>query len=144
MRQHYKLDLTFFVGASLFIFSNCTVIGFTTGAIADSSNPMVVEDPVEELLDIPKSSRIQVFLKNGETRKGRFVMCVTDQDDMDKIKYLSMTEKSVETTLPIEVIDHVAILKTPNRKKYIGLGVGIFIDAVILVAAILASGAAGG
>ena len=86
---------------------------------------------------------VKVYPITGENQKGLFKTFTERQGSDGMIRYFVMSDGEREKWFPMESIDHVAILKKRQGKKnrkWIGLGIGLPIDAILTYALLAALG----
>lgn len=138
----------------------CSVVGLSVGATIDSHRPdnKIIEK--EQVESIKPDTRTTVFTRDGSQKTGKFGGLTEkpsfEKPDNDRDPGLSASEKQIilrhavnsdsvlysDYTLKIsdEYIDlnDISLIEVPRKKycKWIGLGAGLAIDAVLIFAAI--------
>lgn len=107
---------------------SCTVAGFAVGALVDTGLPK--QDSTYVGWHEPKTMNylIQVDLNNGDTYEGRF-----KGYEEDTIQFKVKKEGMVQF-LP-ESVDQTTVLRQKRNGKWIGMAVGVAIDAIIVMRA---------
>jgi hypothetical protein len=141
MKLIKQLMFALIIGQYMLSATGCSALGFGIGALSDSNKIHKLEIPSEELTLIPKNSRIQIFLKNGQQQEGEFLMHMEQKVGEEYVKSIVWYEKGSnrQVSTPVADIERIAA-KQQRNGKWIGLGVGGVIDAIMVVGAINAAG----
>ncbi len=133
MKMIKQLVFALFVGSFALVVSGCSVIGFGIGNASDSNNKISWQEfSGEELTQMPKNSEIQIFLKNGQVQKGRFIRLLEQQEGEETINSIVWNDLATyrQAATQITEIERVVIKSTEGNNKWLGLSVGGLLDAI--------------
>ncbi len=125
------------IGQYMFSGTGCSAIGLGIGAASDSNNKTSRQEfPGEELTRIPINSQIQIFLKNGQLQEGKFQFYMERRTGVEYAGYIVWYDKATDRQVSTKIADIERIVrivaKQQQNGKWIGLGIGVLIDAIIL------------
>ena len=135
MKRIKQLILVLLLGLFMLGGSGCSAIGFGIGAYSDSNKSEILEISSEQAPTLPKSSHIQLLLKNGQQREGQFLLYIAQKigdAHLENIVWLDKANNQQVST-QIAEIDRI-VTKEQRNGKWLGLLLGGVIDAILVIA----------
>lgn len=144
MKKHFfpELIFRFTVFTLLFFFqANCTVIGFTAGALSDARQPKQEKTiQAQEVVELKKNALITVFYKDSTQVTGLYREVIHIKSSNDSTSAGILLEKKggqfEQYRIPFEQIDHIYVPARKSKGKIIGLAVGVAVDLGVLLIAL--------
>ena len=88
---------------------------------------------LEEAASIRKNSRIEIYLKSGQTQKGQFLLLLEQEEGDENVAFIVWYDAASKQQMSTKVEDIAYISNRSPELKMVGLGIGGFVDTIILV-----------
>ncbi len=134
MKLIKQLVFVLFVVQSMLSATGCSAVGFGIGALSDSNKIEKLEISSEDVSALPKSSHIQILLKNGQQQEGQFQLYIAQKVGDEYLGNIVWHDKANNRQVSTQIaeIDRI-VTKQQRNGKWLGLLLGGIIDAIIIV-----------